>query len=310
MKKQYPQKYRTTNWSSYNASLKSRGSLAVWFDPNMTWLAASSGKPGRSQIFSDTAIQTCLMIKELFQLPLRQTIGFVESVIQLCGLDWTVPNFSTLSRRQKQIDFSIPYQASQKGLHLLIDSTGIKMLGEGEWKRKKHGAEYRRQWRKLHIGIDAETLQVRAMLVTSSRIGDAAVLPDLLDQIPAEEPLLTVCGDGVYNTKNCHKVIASRGACPVIPTRRNGQPWKEKTAGSQARNEILTLVKLLGRRIWRNWSGYHRRILVETKMRCLKLLGEKLKARDFDRQVNELHARIAVLNHFTMLGRPHTQVVT
>jgi hypothetical protein len=105
-------------------------------------------------------------------------------------------------------------------------------------------------------------------------------------------------------------VIASRGASAIIPTRRNGQPWKEKTEGSQARNEILALAKRLGRRIWRKWSDYHRRSLVEAKMRCVKLLGEKLMSRDFDRQVNELHARIAVLNHFTMLGRPHTQVVS
>ena len=281
----------------------------------MSWHANASGKPGRQQTFSDAAIQTCLMIKALFQLALRQTTGFVESLIKLCRLDWMVPDFCTLSRRQKQIDIHIPYQPSQQGLHLLVDSTGIKMLGEGEWKRKKHGAEYRRQWRKLHIGIDAETLQVRAMLVTSSRIGDAAVLPNLLDQIPADEPLLSVCGDGAYDTKKCHRAISVRGANAIIPTRRNGQLWKEKAVGSQARNEILALVKLLGRRIWRKWSGYHRRSLVEAKMRCVKLLGEPCAAvllitKDFDRQVNELHARIAVLNQFTILGRPHTQVVS
>lgn len=310
MNKPKPQKYRTTNWSSYNAALKSRGSLDVWFDPNMQWFGQPTGKSGRYPIFSDAAIQVCLMIKSLFQLPLRQATGFVESLLRLCGLTWTTPDFSTLSRRQKQINIDIPYQASRDGLHLLVDSTGIKMIGEGEWKRKKHGAEYRRQWRKLHIGIDAETLQIRAVMVTDSRTGDAPVLPDLLNQIPVNESLLTVGGDGAYDTKSCHNAIAARGAAPVIPTRRNGQPWKEKSVGALARNETLALTNLLGRRIWRNWSGYHRRSLVEGKMRCVKLLGEKLMAKDFDRQVNELHARIAVLNHFTALGRPHTQVVS
>jgi len=310
MTKPYPQKYRTTNWTAYNASLKSRGSLTVWFDPHMSWLGTPSGKRGRYQTFSDAAIQTCLMIKSLFQLALRQTTGFVESLIHLCGLAWTVPDFSTLSRRQKDIDIAIPYQSSQRGLHLLVDSTGIKMMGEGEWKRKKHGAEYRRQWRKLHIGIDADTLQIRAVAVTDSRAGDASVLPNLLDQIKCDESLLSVCGDGAYDTKDCHKAIAAREAAAIIPTRKNGKPWKEKTAGAAARNETLKLTNLLGRTIWRQWSSYHRRSLVETKMRCVKLLGEKLMARDFDRQVNELHARIAVLNHFTMLGRPQTQVVS
>jgi len=310
MTKPSSQKYRTSNWSSYNTALKSRGSLTVWFDPNMSWFGVHTGKPGRYQTFSNAAIQTCLIIKSLFQLALRQTTGFVESLIRLCGLTWSVPDFSTLSRRQKRIDIDIPYQASRTGLHLLVDSTGIKMIGEGEWKRKKHGAGYRRQWRKLHIGIDAETLQIRAVMVTDSRTGVAPVLPALLDQVPADESLLTVSGDGAYDTKQCHNAIASRRAAPVIPTRSNGQPWKEKSAGAIARNDTLALTRLLGRRICRKWSGYHRRSLVESKMRCVKLLGEKLMSKDFDRQVNELHARITVLNHFTALGRPHTQVVS
>jgi len=240
-----PQKYRTSNWSSYNLSLKSRGSLDVWFDPDMQWFGQPTGKLGRYQTFSDAAIQVCLMIKSLFQLPLRQTTGFVESLLRLCELRWTTPDFSTLSRRQKHINIDIPYQASRNGLHLLVDSTGIKMIGEGEWKRKKHGAEYRRKWRKLHIGIDAETLQIRAAMVIDSCTGDAPVLPNLLDQIPADEPLHTVGGDGAYDTKGCHNAIEIRGAAPVIPTRRNGQPWKKKSAGAVARNEILALSHLL-----------------------------------------------------------------
>ena len=306
MPKPAPLKYRTTNWSEYNAALQARGSLLIWLDQDMAWFAEPTGKRGRSPTFSDAAIQFCLSIKCLFGLPLRQSIGMVESLLKLAGLDWPAPDFSTISRRQKHLRVVIPYQSSREGLHLLVDSTGIKMLGEGEWKRKKHGADYRRQWRKVHMGIDAQTLEIRAFEVTDNAEGDAPMLPDLLSQIPADEPIISVSGDGAYDTKGCHAAIAARGAAAIIPTRKNGQPWKENTAGAKARNEILRATRHLGRTIWKKWSGYHRRSLVETKMRCFKLLGERVMARDFDRQVAELQVRAALLNRFTRLGTPVT----
>lgn len=306
MPKPAPPKYRTNNWREYNAALQARGSLLIWLDKDMAWFAAPTGKRGRSPTFSDAAIQFCLSIKCLFGLPLRQSIGMVESLLKLAGLDWPVPDFSTVSRRQKHLRVVIPYQSSREGLHLLVDSTGIKMLGEGEWKRKKHGADYRRQWRKIHMGIDAQTLEIRAFEVTDNAEGDAPMLPELLSQIPADEPIISVSGDGAYDTKGCHAAIAARGAAAIIPTRKNGQPWKENTAGAKARNEILRATRYLGRTIWKKWSAYHRRSLVETKMRCFKLLGERVMARDFDRQVAELQVRAALLNRFTRLGTPVT----
>ncbi len=229
-----------------------------------------------------------------------------ESLLHLAGLDWPVPDYSTVSRRQKTLQVTIEVAPTTTGLHLLVDSTGIKMLGEGEWKTKKHGADYRRQWRKVHLGIDAATLEIRAMEVTDNSIGDAPVLPDLLDQIPIDEQISAVSGDGAYDTKACHEAIAERLAQAVIPTRRNAKPWKTNRRGAEARNEILRATRRLGRAIWKKWSGYHRRSLVETKMRCFKLLGERIMARDFDRQVAELQVRAAVLNRFTRLGTPVT----
>ncbi|WP_262471460.1 IS5 family transposase [Acinetobacter johnsonii] len=152
MKKPTHKIYRTTNWPAYNRALMSRGNIAIWFDPATQWYAPSKGKQGRNQTYSDAAIQCCLMIKSLFRLSLRMVTGFVQSLIKLCGLNWIAPDYTTLCRRQKHIDIVISYQKSSDGLHLLMDSTGMKFLGEGEWKRKKHGPEYRRQWRKLHIG--------------------------------------------------------------------------------------------------------------------------------------------------------------
>jgi hypothetical protein len=183
----------------------------------------------------------------------------------------------------------------------------VKAEGDGEWLARKHGPSKPRDWRKVHLGIDAETLEIRAIEITGSRVGDAPMLPDLLDQIPGDQSIGIVTADGAYDTRACHAAIAERGAAAVIPPRRNGKPWKEHTAGATARNEALRSCRRLGRAIWKRWTGYHRRSLVDAKMRCLKLLGERVLSRDFDRQVAELQIRAAILNRFTALGTPITQ---
>lgn len=156
----------------------------------MEWFAAPDGRPGRPLRFSDRAIEFCLTLKGLFQLPLRQVTGLARSLLRLAGLDWPVPDYTTLCRRQKSLWVALGGRPNADGLHLLVDSTGIKMMGEGEWKTRKHGVSYRRQWRKVHIGIDAETFDIRAIEVTSIAVGDGQTLPDLLAQIPADETML------------------------------------------------------------------------------------------------------------------------
>ena len=175
----------------------------------MSWFAAASGKSGRSPRFSDAAIQFCLTIKNLFGLALRQAAGFVESLLKLSGLHWLAPDFSTICRRQRSLQVHVPYRSSQAGLHLLVDSTGIKFLGEGEWKCKKHGTERRRQWCKLHIGIDAQMLQIRAICVTSNEVTDAAVVADLLDQAPRYESIRSLTRDGAYDTQPGYAMLLS-----------------------------------------------------------------------------------------------------
>ncbi len=275
-----PPQYRTTNWPAYNASLKQRGSLDVWFDPEMDWFSLPSGRPLR---FSDRAIEFCLTLKGLFHLPLRQVTGLVASLLKMAELDWPVPDYTTLCRRQKTLSVDLGGRPSSGGLHLLVDSTGIKLMGEGEWKTRKHGASYRRQWRKVHLGIDAGTLDIRAIEVTTNAIGD-----------------------GAYDTRDCHAAIAGRGADPVIPVRRNGKTWTKDGPGVDARNETLRAMTRLGRTIWKKWSGYHKRSLVETKMHCFKLLGQRLCSRTFDRQITELEVRAAILNRFSQIGTPNT----
>jgi len=304
-----PTTYKTKNWSDYNRALKQRGSLSIWFDAEMAWDAEPSGKRGRQQAYSDAAIQACLTIKVLFGLPLRQATGFVESLLELAGLNWAVPDFSTLCRRQKTLSVAIPYRGSVGPLHLLVDSTGIKAEGEGEWNARKHGGSKRRLWRKIHIGIDEQTLEIRAIEVTSSSIGDSPMLPGLLSQIAPGQEIGSVTADGAYDTRNCHDAIAARNAHAVIPPRKNAKLWKPDTPGARARNEAVRSSKYLGRALWRQLTGYHRRSRVETKMHCVKLLGQRLSARDFDRQVAEIQIRAAILNGFTALGIPKTVAV-
>ena len=224
-------------------------------------------------------------------------------------------------RGQKTLKVIIPYRGSQGPLHLLIDSTGIKVEGEGAWNARKHGGTKPRVWRKIHRGIDEKTLEIRAVEVTSNDIGDAPMLPELLDQIPPDQDIASVTApshglhanrcratDGAYDTRKCHDAIAERGAHAVIPPRKNAKPWKADSAGAVARNDAFRASRRFGRTIWRRWSGYHRRSRAVTKMHCVKLLGQRLTARDFDRQVAAFQIRVAVLNGFTALGIPVTEI--
>ena len=305
MSKPKPARYRATNWSSYNDALRKRGSLLIWLDKEMTWHAPHEGRPGRPPVFSNAAIQFCLSIKVLFKLPLRQTAGMVASLLRLAGLDWPVPDYSTLCRRQKTLKVQIPYRRAEGPLNLLVDSTGIKFLGDGEWQARKHGVQGRRQWRKVHLAMDIATSDIRAVEFTPSREGDSPVLPDLLGQIPEDEDIGTVTADGAYDTRRCHGAVIARGGTAIIPTRRNGRAWKEDCPAAKARNETLRATRHYGRAFWKRWTGYHARSRVEAKMRCLKAFGERIAARDPDRQTAEIHIRVALINRFNALGTAH-----
>ena len=303
MSKPCPARYRTTNWPEYNAALRRRGSLLIWLDQEMEWRASASGRPGRSETYSDAAIQFCLSIKVLFGLALRQTIGMVASLLKMAGLNWPVPDYSTLCRRQSTVTIQVPYRRSDGHLNLLVDSTGVKMRGDGEWQVRKHGPGRRRQWRKVHLAMDTATGDIRAVEFTSSQTGDSPVLPGLLAQIPAEQPIGTVTADGAYDTRTCHAAIAGRGGTAVIPIRKNGRPWKEDCPAARSRNEILRASGYFGRAFWKRLTGYHARSRIEAQMRRLKAFGERIASRDPNRQAAEVHTRIALMNRFSALGR-------
>ncbi|SDL90633.1 Transposase DDE domain-containing protein [Paracoccus chinensis] len=219
MTKPSPARYRTTNWSSYNAALRKRGSLLIWLDRAMSWLAPHEGRPGRPPVLSDAAIQFCLSIKVLFKLPLRQTAGMVASLLRMAGLDWPVPDYSTLCRRQKTLAVQILYRRVDGPLNLLVDSTGIKFLGDGEWQARKHGVQRRRQWRKVHLAMDAATSDIRAVEFTPSRDGDSPILPELLDQIPEDEEIGTVTAALTLPSRSAKMRSCGRPSPP--------EPWPE-----------------------------------------------------------------------------------
>lgn len=245
----------------------------------------------------------------MFGLPLRQTTGLVESLVRMAGLDWPVPDHSTLCRRQARIAVQIPYRRSGKPLNLLIDSTGVTFRGDGEWLVRKHGATRKRQWRKVHIALDTDTGDIRAVEFTSSRQGDSPVLADLLDQIPMTKEIATVTADGTYDTRRYHAAILERGAAPIVPIRRNGRAWKPDYPAAISRNEILRATRHLCKALWRRWSGYHVRSRVEAQMNRLKSFGERIMSRDPDRQTAEIHIRIAIMNRASALGRAEIEAV-
>jgi hypothetical protein len=219
------------------------------------------------------------MAKVLFGLPLRQSTGMVASTLQMAGLDWPVPDFSTPSRRQKTLAVRIPHRRAPGPLNLLVDSTGIKVGGDDEWLARKHGTHRRRQYRKVHPAMETATGDIRAVEFTSSREGDSpfvgetvprtvslsSSLPDLLDQTPSDEQIGTVTGDA-FDTRRCHTAILDRGGTAVIPIRGNGRLGKEDCPAARARNAILRASRRFGRANWRHWSGCHARSGIEARM--------------------------------------------
>ncbi len=246
------------------------------------------------------------MVKVLFGLLLRQTTGMVESILSMAGLDLPVPDFSTLIRRQKSFEIQISNRHAPGPLNLLMDSTGIKFPGDGEWLSRKHGTHRRRQYRKVHLAMDTTSGDICTVEFTSSDKGDSPTLPHLLEDIPPEIKLGTVTVDGAYDTRRCHAAILERGGTAVIPIRRNGRRWKEDCRAAVARNEILRATQRFGQAIWKRWSGYHERSRIEAKMRCLRAFGERIASRDPDRQTAEVYIRVALIDRVNALG--HTGI--
>lgn len=299
---QYRQR-RITNWPEYNRALVKRGSITFWLPEDVASIWFYRGEHhgrGLSKTFSDEALQTCLMLRLVFNLPLRGMQGFVDSLFGLVGLPLRCPNYTLFSKRARHMGVRIPRRLPEGPLDVVVDSTGLKVFGEGEWKVRKHGVGKRRTWRKLHLGVDAVSHEIVAGALTDAGTGDGETLPGLLEQLEGED-IGRVTGDGGYDTQACYESILAQGAEPCIPPRETAVDWAPehpRTAAKQA-------CERLGRRAWKRATGYHRRSLSETAMyRFKQLIGQTLRARVFPNQVAETYVGIAVLNEMSALGMP------
>jgi len=313
--------YRICNWGEYNAALVQRGSLTLWVDEAtlVDWHNHQcSGRPGKPRLYSDLAITCMATLQVVYHLPLRATQGLLRSVVQLLGADLEVPDYSTLCRRRQTLEVRLPVHVKQQALHLVVDSTGLKVYGEGEWKVRQHGWSKHRTWRKVHLGVDEASGELLAVVVTSPLRHDKDALTDLLEQVDQlDVTLQQVSGDGGYDFMTCHRDITQRGAIATIPPRRNACPCPRGET-PQRDAHLRRIQELAGgskskkrqeqaRQRWKEESGYHRRSLAETAVFRLKnIFGEKLSSRGFDAQANEVLLRCAALNRMTHLGMPQS----
>lgn len=316
MKKKQKQQYRVGNWSEYNAALVKRGSLTVWLDESALggWMEPHrSGRRGASRTYSQAAIQAILLLKTVYHLPLRGAQGFVESILKLMGLSWPVPHYSTLSRRQVGLQLEMSRLRHGEAIHLVVDSTGCKVYGEGEWKVRTHGKSKRRTWRKLHLGVNEQNGEIVAAVLSSNSVSDGEALPMILEQV--EEPVAQLSGDGGYDKRPCYEALQERQAAQgqplkvTIPPRRGARIWRHGNSRAQrlARDENVRAIRQKGRQRWKQESGYHRRSLAETAMfRYKRIVGDKLQAREFSRQCTEAFVGVVMLNRMTALGMPQS----
>jgi len=301
-------KYRIRNWRDYNKALVSRGSLTLWVEQRTlsAWRDHSlPARRGRRRTYSDLAITCALTLRELYGLPLRSTEGFVRSLTRLLQLDVPAPHYSTLSRRAATLEVKLP-RINKGALHLAIDSTGMKVYGEGEWKMRLHGKERRRTWRKLHLMIDHRTHEVVSLSMTDKDTLDRREVPGLLKAVEGE--VREVLGDGAYDFEVCHRAIRERGARAVIPPKKGARV--RGTPHFKDRDEAVVRSRQVGQDQWKKEAGYHRRSLVETAMMRIKtIFSQRLKAREWKRQETELRLRCAALNRMTALAMPRGRAV-
>jgi IS5 family transposase len=278
--------------------------IAQWRETKHT------GKRGAPRLYTDRALLCMATLEEVYHLPLRATQGLMRSVVKLLGVNLTVPDYTTLCRRRRSLDVILPRRKKQEPLHMVVDSTGIKVYGEGEWKVRQHGYTRRRTWRKLHIAVDEATCEFVAVVISTNDFKDSQILPDLLEQV--EDEIYQVSADGAYDSRNCYDAIREREARAAIPPQKRARIWQHGNTKAERhiRDENLREIRRKGRRQWKRESGYHRRSLAETQVFRVKMIfGERVRARKFEGQAAQMLVRCATLNRMTHLGMPDSYAV-
>jgi len=279
-----------------------RGNLTIWFDEvflRERWRPAPTGQRGAPFRYSEAAIPALLTLKAVFDLPYRMVEGLAGSIVRLLGVALSIPDHTLLSRRAKTLTVQMPRHPRTGPIHVVVDSTGLKVYGEGEWKVRQHGTGQRRTWRKVHVAVDADVKEVLAVEVTTEQWSDGEVFAGLLEQI--DGAIAQVDGDGAYDTRGVYAAAGERGVPVAVPPRDNAVPWE----ADHPRTQALAAIAAQGLSAWKRAVGYHRRSLAENAIYRLKQrFGDRLASRRFETQVTEVHVRVAALNIMTYLGMP------
>jgi hypothetical protein len=301
--------YRIRNHRQYTTALINRGSLSVWFDSSSIdrWLNhLPAVRRGRPLVYADAAIFCALLIREAYHLPLRQTQGLIGSLFLLLNIDLPVPHYSTLCRRARKLCIKLSAAPKHQALHLLVDSSGFKVYGEGEWYTRLRKQFHRRTWRKLHIAVDHQSGMIVSATGSHKDLLDRNALPNLLEQI--DQPVAALYGDGVYDFRDCYKVIFDKRAKPVIPPKQRAVVHEQTFM--KGRNLNILQMKKLGLEKWKKKQRYHRRSLVETAFYRLKrIFSDRLRSKRTDSQDAEMMTRCEALNRMTGLGMPESYAV-
>jgi hypothetical protein len=308
-------RHKVTNWPAFDASLRQRGSLTVWFTDAAiaAWKAEPRTTRGGQPWYSELAILTALTLRAVYRLGLRQTEGLIGSLMRLLGLDLPVPDHTTLSRRAATLEVPRPRSSSRTEagngaapVHLLVDSTGLKLCGPGEWLVEKHGTKARRSWRKLHLGRDADTGQIVAATLTPNDADDGSQVGPLLDQVDGQ--IASFTGDGAYDQESVYASVSERhpAAAVIVPPRATAVPSQTAASEPTQRDRHLQLIAERGRRAWQKASGYTKRARSETAIsRYKRVIGDGLRSHTDERRATEMDVAVHVLNRMLELGRPN-----
>jgi len=301
-------KYRVTNWAEYDRALVRRGDITLWLseDAIASWRPVASGRRGAPQKFSDHAIETALALRLVFKLPLRQAEGFLRLILSLMHADLEAPDHTTLSRRSQRLDIKLDLAVTYSPMHLVVDSTGLSIVGEGEWAAAKHGGRGKRGWKKLHLGVDGDGVIV-AQVLTDGAADDAKAGVNLIADVAGE--IASVTADAAYDTVAIYEAAASRGATVVVPPTRTAKVTRRRPRCA-ARDRTIRRVAKLGRRRWKKESGFHRQGRVENAFfRYKGIISDRLRARHADAQEAEVVIACNILNRMIALGPPVSSAV-
>jgi hypothetical protein len=300
--------YKITNWTKYNQSLVQRGSITFWFSEDVIeqWHHPNHpAKVGHPFVYSDTAVECLLVLRELFQLPYRQTEGLGRSLVELMEISLDIPDYTSLAKRAAKLGISLDVRRHSGAIDVVVDSTGLKVFGEGEWKMRKHGKTKHRTWRKLHLAVNPATQEIVAETLTENSCDDASQADPLLDQV--RNPTNGFYGDGAYDKWKVYETLEKRGTKAIIPPQRNAKIKQHGNSSGRplSRDIAIRHIRRHGRRHWKESVGYHRRSLSETAMYRMKCcFGDHLKNRLMPNQQVEARLRSKILNRFTHLGLP------